>query len=158
INKYFSVLISLNRDNDIKTTQKNNYIENLNNCIDSFDKIDEDLEPAINKIREDKRDFNNLIKDIKDKKSTLNTIKNKSYCITIPEGETKSYNLLQDTINYYELYITSLEHSIEAEKTFTNSDHKLDIEENYKNSFSKYSDFKDNLKNLRTELDKFNKK
>lgn len=160
IAKHFSTLISLSRDKDIKSLQRNTYITNLNNCIDAFEKIGEDLEPAIDKIREDDRDLNNLIKDIKDKKSALSSIKNQSYCINIPENGTKSYNLLQDTINYYGIYINSLESSIEFEKTCDTSKakNKVKIEENYKNSFSKYSDFENSLKNLRTELDNFNNK
>ena len=156
--KYFSTLISLTRDNDIKTSQQNTYILNLKDCIEAFDKIDEDLKPALDKIREDHRDFNYLLKDIKDKKSILNQIKNQSYCITIPENGTECFNLLQDTITYYDLYITSLEHSIIIEKTSNDENNKKSIEENYENSFSKFSDFQESLKSLRTELDNFNNK
>lgn len=156
--KYFSTLINLNRDKDIKVLQRNNYIASLKDCIETFDKIDEDLEPALNKIREDNRSFDNLLKDVRDKKSTLNEIKNTSYCISIPENGNECFNLLQDTINYYELYITSLEHSIVIEKTSNIEDNKKNIEENYENSFSKFSDFQESLKNLRWELDSFNNK
>lgn len=156
--KYFSTLINLNRDKDIKVLQRNNYIASLKDCIETFDKIDEDLEPALNKIREDNRSFDNLLKDVRDKKSTLNEIKNTSYCISIPENGNECFNLLQYTINYYELYITSLEHSIVIEKTSNIEDNKKNIEENYENSFSKFSDFQESLKNLRWELDSFNNK
>lgn len=156
--KYFNTLISLSRDMDIKTSQKNNYISNLEDCIESFDKIDEDLEPALNQIRKDNRSLDVLIKDVRDKKSTLNEIKNTSYCISIPENGNECFNLLQDTINYYELYITSLEHSLIIEKTSSFDENKKNIEENYENSFSKFTDFKDSLANLRKELDNFNKK
>lgn len=156
--KYFSTLIKITRDSDIKVSQKSNYISSLENCINAFDKISEDLKPALNKIREDNRSFDTLLKDVKNKKSSLNEIKNNSYCLTIPENGTDCYNLLQDTISYYELYITSLEHSIIIEKTSNTDDNQKNIEENYENSFSKYSDFQDSLKNLRTELDNFNNK
>lgn len=156
--KYFSTLINLNRDKDIKVLQRNNYIASLKDCIEAFDKIDEDLEPALNKIREENRSFDNLLKDVRDKKSTLNEIKNTSYCISIPENGNECFNLLQDTINYYELYITSLEHSIVIEKTSNIEDNKKNIKENYENSFSKFSDFQESLKNLRRELDSFNNK
>ena len=139
--KYFNTLISLSRDMDIKTSQKNNYISNLKDCIESFDKIDEDLEPALNQIRKDNRSLDVLIKDVRDKKSTLNEIKNTSYCISIPENGNECFNLLQDTINYYELYITSLEHSLIIEKTSSFDENKKNIEENYENSFSKFTDF-----------------
>jgi hypothetical protein len=113
--------------------------------------------PALKKIREDKRSLDVLLKDIKDKRSKFNDIKNRSYGLTIPEGGNECYNLLQDAINYYELYITTLENSIIVEKTSQNGDNK-EIEENYSNSFSKYNDFIKSLKYLSAELDNFNKK
>lgn len=156
--KYFNTLISLSRDMDIKTSQKNNYISSLKDCIESFDKIDEDLEPALNQIRKDNRSLDILIKDVRDKKSKLNEIKNSSYCISIPENGNECFNHLQDTINYYELYITSLEHSLIIEKTSNIDENKKNIQENYENSFSKFTDFKESLANLQRELDNFNKK
>ncbi len=156
--KYFNTLISLSRDADIKVSQKNNYISNLKDCIESFDKIDQDLQPALNQIRKDNRDLDILIKDVRDKKAALNEIKNTSYCISIPENGNDCFNLLQDTINYYELYITSLEHSLVIEKTSNFDENKKNIEENYENSFSKFTDFRESLKNLKGELDNFNKK
>lgn len=156
--RYFNTLINLNRDKDIKISQKNNYISNLQECLQSFDKINEDLKPALEKIREDNRKLDNLLKDVRDKKSALNEIKNTSYCISIPENGDKCFNLLQDTINYYDLYITSLEHSIIIEKTSDQEENKKNIEENYSNSFSKFTDFEDSLKNFKLELDNFNNK
>lgn len=155
---YFNSIIKLTRDNDIKVNQKKSYASNLDDCIKSFNDIDEDLKPALDKIREDNRSLDVLLQDLKDKKSKLNDIKNKTYCISIPEDGMDCYDLLQDTINYYDLYITSLEHAIMIEKSSTDSDDKKNIEENYENSFSKYNDFLSSLKNLNSELDKFNNK
>lgn len=155
---YFNSIIKLTRDNDIKVNQKKSYVSNLDDCIKSFSDIDEDLKPALNKIREDNRNLDVLLQDLKDKKSKLNDIKNKTYCIAIPEDGMDCYDLLQDTINYYDLYITSLEHAIMIEETSNDSDDKESIEENYTNSFAKYDDFQKSLKNLNSELDKFNNK
>lgn len=155
---YFNNIIKLSRDKDIKVGLKRNYISNLEECIAAFDDISENLEPALKKIKEDNRDLNILLQDIKEKKAALNEIKNKSFCLSIPEEGTNCFHFLQDTITYYDLYITSLEQSIVLEQTCNKENNCKNIEENYNNSFSKYQDFLTSLKDLREELDKFNKK
>ena len=85
-------------------------------------------------------------------------MKSKTYSFSIPENGNECYQALQDTLNYYELYITSLEHSIVVEKTSTEKDNDDNIDINYENSFEKYEDFTDSLKDLKSELDNFNNK
>ncbi|WP_143316992.1 hypothetical protein [Clostridium sp. HBUAS56017] len=154
---YFGTIIKINRDNDIYVDQKKSYVSNIKNCLIAFDSINEDLKPALTKIKEDKRSLDVLLKDIKDKRSKLSDIKSKSYGLTIPEGGNNCYNLLQESINYYELYINALEDSIIFEKTSKDAN-SAEIEKNYNDSFFKYNDFINKLKYLSAELDNFNKK
>ncbi|MDU1078267.1 MAG: hypothetical protein E7A11_13995 [Clostridium sp.] len=155
---FINTLIKLNRENDIKVSQKSTYILNLEDCIEVLNYIKEDLRPALAKIREDGRSLDNLLKDVKDKRSKFNELKSKTYSFSIPENGNDCYQVLQDTLNYYELYITSLEHSIVVEKTSTEKDKDDNIDINYENSFEKYEDFTDSLKDLKSELDNFNNK
>lgn len=155
---FINTLIKLNRENDIKISQKSTYILNLEECIEVLNSINEDLRPALNKIREDGRSLDNLLKDVKDKRSKFNELKSKTYSFSIPENGNECYQVLQDTLNYYELYITSLEHSIVVEKTSNEKDKDDNIDINYENSFEKYEDFTDSLKDLKSELDNFNNK
>ena len=117
---YFNILIKINRESDIRTDQNKSYVTSIKDCITLFDAIDEDLQPALNNIREEKRSLDLLLNDIKIKKSKLNEIKNKSYSLTIPDKGNDCYSLLENTINYYDLYITALEHSIVVEKSSSN--------------------------------------
>lgn len=155
---FINTLIKLNRENDIKVSQKSTYILNLEDCIEVLNSIKEDLRPALAKIREDGRSLDTLLKDVKDKRSKFNELKSKTYSFSIPENGNDCYQVLQDTLNYYELYITSLEHSIVVEKTSTEKDKDDNIDINYENSFEKYEDFTDSLKDLKSELDNFNNK
>ena len=155
---FINTLIKLNRENDIKVSQKSTYILNLEDCIEVLNSIKEDLRPALAKIREDGRSLDTLLKDVKDKRSKFNELKSKTYSFSIPENGNECYQALQDTLNYYELYITSLEHSIVVEKTSTEKDKDDNIDINYENSFEKYEDFTDSLKDLKSELDNFNNK
>jgi len=154
---YFNILIKINRESDIRTDQNKAYVTSIKNCISSFEDIDEDLQPALSNIRAEKRSLDVLLTDIKIKKSKLNEIKNKSYSLTIPDKGNDCYNLLVNTINYYDLYITALEHSIVVEKSSSTDENTKTIKENYTNSFSKYTDFIKSLKDLNAELDNFNK-
>lgn len=154
---YFNILIKINRESDIRTDQNKAYVASMKDCIALFDNIDEDLQPALINIREQKRSLDLLLSDIKLKKSKFNEIKNKSYSITIPDAGNDCYNLLSNTINYYDLYITAIEHSIVVEKSLSTDENTKTNEENYNNSFSKYTDFIKSLKDLNAELDNFNK-
>lgn len=157
-NIYISSLIKITGENEILKEKNLQYSTSLEKCITFFDEIDEDLEPALNKIKEDGRNLEVLLIDIKSKKSTLNEIKNISYSISIPNEGNHCYELLKDTINYFDLYITSLEHSIIIEKTCDSSpDKDNNILENYKNSFAKYNDFLDNYASFKKEVEEFKK-
>jgi hypothetical protein len=135
---YFNILIKINRESDIRTDQNKDYVTSIKDCITLFDAIDEDLQPALSNIREEKRSLDLLLNDLKLKKSKLNEIKNKSYSLTIPDKGNDCYSLLGNTINYYDLYITSLERSILVEKSSSNGGNNKTVQENYNNSFSKY--------------------
>ena len=157
-NIYISSLIKITGENEILKEKNLQYSTSLEKCITFFDEIDEDLEPALNKIKEDGRNLEVLLIDIKSKKSTLNEIKNISYSISIPNEGNHCYELLKGTINYFDLYITSLEHSIIIEKTCDSSpDKDNNILENYKNSFAKYNDFLDNYASFKKEVEEFKK-
>lgn len=155
--RFINTVIKLNRENDIKVDQKKTYVSSIGECITLFDDIKEDLRPALAKIKEDGRSLDVLLKDIKDKRSKFNNLKTKSYSLSIPENGNECYQSLKDTLNCYELYITSLEHSIVIEKNASDTDKDDNIEKNYENSFSKFEDFSNSLDELRSELDKFNK-
>lgn len=154
---FFNTLIKLNRENDIKLNQKSSYVSNIEDCITVLDSINEDLKPALIKIHEDNRPLDTLLKDVKDKRNKFNELKIKSTSFSIPENGNECYQILQDTLNYYELYIIALEDSIIIEKTSSNDNEKY-ITKNYKNSFEKYNDFTDSFNELKTQLDNFNKK
>ena len=69
---YLNTLEKLNKEESIKTTQYNAYIEKLTKCSNEFSEILDDLEPAINLIRKENRSLDVILNDIKEKESTLN--------------------------------------------------------------------------------------
>lgn len=154
---FINTAIKLNREHDITSAQNKDFILSLNLCVKSLNEISEDLRPALESIRTDNRSLDVLTKDIKEKKSKLNKIKNQMYSLTIPEKGSDYSDELTSVLNFYELYLLSLENSINIEKNNINNCSQNDISNNYINSFSKYDDFSSSLSEFKTNLDNFNK-
>lgn len=152
---YVTTILKITRDKNINTEQNKYFTLGLNECLSLLNNIDEDLKPALDKIKEDGRSLDILLSDLRNKRCELATIKNKSYSLTIPKDGYILYKELQDTLANYELYLTSLQYSLITESS--NSSPSEIIKENYNESFEKYSSFTDNLKILKKSLDIFNK-
>ena len=150
---FVTTVIKLSREKDVKSSQNKNFSKGFNDCLTILDTISEDLKPALDKIKEDGRSLDVLSSDIKTKRTALNSIKNKSYSISIPEEGSTIYKKLQDTLNSFELYINALQYSIISESSTSE-----DISnENYKESFNKYAIFTKKFEDLKKDLDIFNK-
>lgn len=138
INKYVNAIYKSNRETDITSSQKLDFSLYLDNVVSNFSNLKEDVQPALLKIREDNRNLSILLDDINNKKSDFNKIKNDSYSVSIPSGAQNSYEALEDMLNSYEIYINSLQKSVETEINKPNS---TDIDSNYDDSFDKYKSF-----------------
>lgn len=153
---YINVLIKISRESDIKNAQKTNYILSLKSCLDSLDSISEDLKPTLESIRYENRSLDILSTNLKQKRASFNTIKTKTYSITIPENSKIYYDLLVESLAIYDIYLTSLESAVSSEKSLSLNHNDKTISSSYDNSFFKYDDFKTSLTDFKTELDKFN--
>lgn len=151
---YVNNILTSNLNKDIKTAQLKDFYNSLDNCTNLLNDISEDLEPALNKIKEDGRSLDVLLLDIKDKKLSLSSIKTTSSLLSIPTEGTEIYNQLKSLIDQYDLYINSLQYSIEVEQSSPTS---TIITDNYNNSFTKYKKYINSFKEFKTNLDNFNK-
>ncbi|NLK93873.1 MAG: hypothetical protein GX275_01590 [Clostridiales bacterium] len=151
---YATAVLKITRDKDTKEATKNNYLKSINECYSLLEKISEDLNPALEKIREDNRSLNVLVQDVKNKERNLNLIKNKSYSISIPENEDYLYNSLKETISSYETYINSFQYALDVE---TSSPKSNNINNNYEDSNNKYNNFLSAINTLKKNMDNFNK-
>lgn len=142
VTNYANTLIKISRDTDISFEQKRLFCLTLKKTIDSLDCISDNLEPIITDIYANNRSLDSLASDIQNKKSTLNTIKNESFKLSIPEDCTKYYEKLQETINSYDSYISSLSSAFLIHKASVNKFDMSDINSNYKDALSKYNDYK----------------
>ena len=128
--------------NSIKTSQNNEFKNNIDSCLKSLQEISEDLRPALNLIRTDGRSLNVLLKDIKDKKASLYKIQTKIITFTVPEDCSLYYQEFSRLINFYRSYIISIESSINMEIANPNDS---ELSKSYQESFEKYDDFNSTL-------------
>jgi len=152
---YVTTVLKVTREKNVNSEQNKYFSQGLTECLSLFDNIDEDLKPALDKIKEDGRSLNVLVSDLKNKRSSLSTIKNKAYSLTIPEKGSILYKNFQNTITTYELYINSLQYSLITESSSSCSSEI--IAENYNESFDNYNSFLASFQELKKELDIFNK-
>lgn len=169
LNNYINNLYKLNREKDISNSQKLDFLLYTNSVISDFSSLKEDLQTALIKIREDKRDLSILLNDINDKRSKFSEIKNKSYSVSIPSGAQNCYTSLEDMINSYEVYINSLESSVKSEiilnkennnKVSLSISHKSsrDLDEKYADAFDKYSNFISSFESFQNAISDYKNK
>lgn len=154
--KYFDTLIQVNMMKDISNEKKYEYILKVDNIVVKLKQIDEDLKPALDNIKETNRNFDTLINDVSNKKSIIDNIKNDFYMISVPEEANLVHSKLLETINLYDLYISSMDETLHLD--IESKENKYKLEEDYKNTFSKYSDFITSLSKLCNDLEYFKEK
>lgn len=140
---YFQTLLEMNNLTQINNETKRNFITSLNGIITNFNKINEDLKPAIEDIYKNNRSLDTLITDIENKKNTLNKIKEEYFCLSVPEDALSLQKSIENLIDIYGLYITELKESISSSL------------ESSINACSKYDDFSKLYDKFLKDLDKY---
>lgn len=156
IQNYLNALIKVNKAQNIINSQKQDFIISLENLIPYLNTLTEDLGPALNKIKEDKRDLQVLIDDIDAKESIYKDVQSKLLSSSIPDGYGDYYTSLDEFSKLYMPYISSFKTALIFDKSCVDPiKSKNEINNNYKNVFSKYQDvfasyskFKELINNL----------
>lgn len=145
VTNYINEIIKLKRDYDIKNSQKNDFLINLDKCLSKFSNLNEDLTPAIERVRNENKSLNIIIDDVNKKIVEFDSIKNSYYGLTVPEKGLECFNKLGEVFSIYDDYINELLTALKDEIKNNNKDNKY-----YDNAFLKY-------KNLQNSLDEFDK-
>lgn len=142
---YINEIIKLKRDHDIKNSQKNDFLISLDKCLLMFSNLNQDLTPAIERVRNENKSLNVIIDDVNKKIVEFDAIKNDYYSLTIPEQGLECFNKLGELFSLYDNYINELLIALKEESENNNKDN-----ENYDNALERY-------KTLQTSLDEFYK-
>ncbi|MEG1483121.1 hypothetical protein [Clostridium sp.] len=156
IKNYSNTLIKINKTQNIINSQKKDFIFLLKDLIPQLNLLTEDLEPALNKIKEDNRDLQVLIDDLKSKDEIYKDVQNKLITLSIPDGYADYYTSLDEFFKLYTSYISTFKTALIFDKSCDNLiKNRREINDNYKNVFSKYQDvltsyshFKELINNL----------
>lgn len=150
---YLNSLDKLNKETIIKTSQYNDFINNLNTAITNFSPLLENLKPAIEKIREDNRSLDVILEDISSKESKFADIKSDFSYSSIPENCVSYYNSLNSTFKLYSTYLNTLKIAVIYEKSSSGyENNKKNIDKNYSNAYSKLEDVKTSLDTLENSI------
>lgn len=145
-NYYLSLnnLIKENRSNEFKEKQKREFIIKLEKLNESIPSMNEDLMPAIIRIREEERDLSIILEDIKKKEESFLNLKNSIVSISVPDGLIDYYTLFSEYLNLYEIYLESMKTSVTLEYSLNDyNENSKTIDKYYKNSASKREDILD---------------
>lgn len=141
IKNYANALIKINKTQNIINSQKRDFALLLKSLIPQLNTLTEDLEPALNKIKEDHRDLQVLLDDIKDKEEIYKDVQNQLITLSIPDGYGDYYTALDEFFKLYNSYISTFKNALIFDKSCENPvKNKKEINNNYKNVFSKYQD------------------
>ncbi|WP_315077905.1 hypothetical protein [uncultured Clostridium sp.] len=154
LNKFLNESYKSIRESDIISEQKRDFFIQINDLLNKFSELKNDVKPALGKIREDNRDLSILICDVNEKRSDFNKVKEASISISIPVDGKECYETLEEIISSYNSYINSLEKSIKNEmKLHDKSKLILDnIDELYTDTFDKYDYFLSCFDNLQKTI------
>ncbi|GAA0086623.1 hypothetical protein UT300007_30640 [Clostridium sp. CTA-7] len=152
---YVNTLIKLNRDSEFQNTKQREFIIKLESFKSTIDTLNEDLIPAINKIREDKRDLQVIIDDLYKKEKSYESLKKEVISLSIPDGFMNIYNSLDEYLKIYHIYLKSIKEAVIYEKTCSDiSKYSKEIDKNYQNASSKRNDVLDAYYSYKNNLQK----
>lgn len=152
---YLNTVIKVNRDSEFQNTQQREFYLQLESFNSKFDSLNEDLMPAINKIREDKRDLQAIVDDLYSKENSYEALKVKILSMSIPNGCMDIYDSLDEYLNMYYIYLKSIKEAVIYEKTCSDIDKfSKEIDKNYKNASSKRDDVLNAYSNYKNILEK----
>lgn len=152
---YLNTIIKINRDSEFQNTQQREFFLQLDSFNSEFNSLNEDLMPAINKIREDKRDLQAIIDDLYSKEKSYENLKSKIVSMSIPDGCMDIYDALDEYLNMYYIYLKSIKEAAIYEKTCSDIDKfSKEINKNYKNASSKRDDVINAYSNYKNILEK----
>ena len=152
---YINTIIKVNRDADFQNKKQREFFLQLESFNSIIDVLNEDLMPAINKIREDKRDLQVIIEDLYKKEESYKDLKGKVVSLSIPDGCMNIYHSLDEYLNMYYIYLKSIKEAVIYEKTCSDLDKfAKEIDKNYKNSSSKRDDVLNTYSSYKNSIQK----
>lgn len=151
----------LNKENQIKNSQKQDFINGISDVISKFISIKKDFYTLAYNERNNKGGLGNVLVDISSNKNSFKDVKSSFSKISIPSSDVnKTYTSLKNLLASYDVYLQSISFAVNNEITkIQNSNQSIPSEEidsiysdsklKYKGVEDNYSAFTTNLQNLK---------
>ncbi len=118
---YLNEVVQLNRDSDIASSQKNDFITSMDNIVASFNKINSNYSIPLNRVREDKGSYSGIIKSIDKDTEVFVDITRSFNSLSIPNDGFNSFNSFKACLDYYSSYIQGLRNAVMHESQKSNN-------------------------------------
>lgn len=129
---YTNEVIKLNRDMDMEASEKKDFLNNFEQYVQTFNELKEDLKPAIDRAKAEKRSLNSIINDVYIKMENFNKLKQDISTISIPASALDIFNSFSNTLNKYNDYISCLSDTLNSDVSGKSP--------KYDNVYEKYND------------------
>lgn len=150
---YFSKINQINIQKEIDNNKITVFKENLTSITNDFSDNLEDLQPAVERIRDEKRTFDVLLNDLNKCENTFNSLKKDLSQCSIPNGYLSYYNKLNDVFSSYSSYLKLIRTAVIYERSSDYKNDKDTIDKNYTNAFNKYNDVLNELEEFKNLLE-----
>lgn len=157
---YFTDMVKLNRDNDIKQSVNLEFMNNMDGIMSKLAAIKIDLSSNVAKVRTGSGSYDEVLALVDKNYDQLQEIEKSYSNVTIPQKATATYKLFKKVLDSYDAYLNSFKFAVTTEKQetakgtpskefldslYASSSNSLQEGDKAYNDFIKlYSDFKNN--------------
>lgn len=152
IEDYVNENLKLAKEQQIKTEQQLEFINNLEVIIKQFIAVKNNYVVNVSLERSGSKDYDKIIKEISSSQSNVSKMKKDLSNISVPQDGKNSFAELKKAIEAYEVYLVQVKYAVSTEKVQINAG-ELTLEQInsiYENSDSKYK----NVENYYTKFSK----
>lgn len=157
---YINEIIKLNRDSDIISSQKNDFILTMDEIVSKFKSINSDYEVPLKRVREEKKSYEGVIDSIDKNIETLVFLTEKFNSISIPNNALDAHNNFKVCLSGFNKYIQELRDAVSSEnlksKDKSLTEEELDIL--YENASENYEELKASFENFILVYEKYKEK
>lgn len=134
----------VNKDNEIKTSQREDFINSVSDVINKFINVKKDFYADAYNIRNAKGNLADVLVSISSNKDSFKAVKSSFSKISVPASDAyKTYTSLKNLLNSYDSYLQSISFSVNTEITRMQSSSSplssSEIDSIYKESKTAYS-------------------
>jgi hypothetical protein len=157
---YFTDMVKVNRDNDIKQSVNLEFMNNMDSIMSKLIVIKVDLSANVAKVRAGSGSYAEVLSKVDENYEKLQEIQKDYANITIPQKASSTYKVFKNVLDSYDSYLKNFKYAVTTEKDeaakgkpsedfltslyATSSSNLQQGDKSYNDFIKLYSDFKSN--------------